>query len=92
MEAALGFLPVLLAEEGVATWSPLGLLGFLRHPTDELEQRRVHGLVVVAHVGVVAIRGEEVGLGYDPTDDWAQVDMGGKKGWVATRLLSSSIE
>jgi len=25
-------------------------------------------------------------------DDWAQVDMGGKKGWVATRLLSSSIE
>jgi predicted nucleic acid-binding Zn ribbon protein len=25
-------------------------------------------------------------------DDWTQVDMGGKKGWVATRLLSTSIE
>ena len=25
-------------------------------------------------------------------DQWSQVDMGGKKGWVATRLLSSSIE
>ena len=25
-------------------------------------------------------------------EQWSQVDMGGKKGWVATRLLSSSIE
>ena len=25
-------------------------------------------------------------------EHWSQVDMGGKKGWVATRLLSSSIE
>ena len=25
-------------------------------------------------------------------DDWTQVDMGGKKGWVATRLLSTSVE
>ena len=25
-------------------------------------------------------------------DHWSQVEMGGKKGWVATRLLSSSIE
>jgi len=25
-------------------------------------------------------------------EDWTQIDMGGKKGWVATRLLSSSIE
>ena len=25
-------------------------------------------------------------------DDWTQVDMGGKQGWVATRLLSTSIE
>ncbi len=25
-------------------------------------------------------------------EDWTQVDLGGKKGWVATRLLSSSIE
>jgi hypothetical protein len=25
-------------------------------------------------------------------EHWTQVDMGGKKGWVATRLLSSSIE
>ena len=23
---------------------------------------------------------------------WSQVDMGGKKGWIATRLLSTSIE
>ena len=25
-------------------------------------------------------------------EDWTQIDMGGKKGWVATRLLSTSIE
>lgn len=25
-------------------------------------------------------------------EHWSQVDMGGKKGWIATRLLSSSIE
>ncbi len=25
-------------------------------------------------------------------ENWTQVDMGGKKGWIATRLLSSSIE
>ena len=25
-------------------------------------------------------------------EHWSQVDLGGKKGWVATRLLSSSIE
>jgi len=25
-------------------------------------------------------------------EQWSQVDMGGKKGWIATRLLSSSIE
>lgn len=25
-------------------------------------------------------------------EHWSQIDMGGKKGWIATRLLSSSIE
>ena len=25
-------------------------------------------------------------------EHWSQVDMGGKKGWIATRLLSTSIE
>jgi hypothetical protein len=28
----------------------------------------------------------------DKGEHWTQIDMGGKKGWVATRLLSSSIE
>jgi len=28
----------------------------------------------------------------EKNDDWTQVDMGGKKGWVATSLLSTSIE
>jgi uncharacterized protein YgiM (DUF1202 family) len=25
-------------------------------------------------------------------EHWTQIDMGGKKGWIATRLLSTSIE
>ena len=28
----------------------------------------------------------------EPGDDWTQIDMGGKKGWVATRLLSNKVE
>ena len=28
----------------------------------------------------------------EKVEHWSQVDMGGKKGWVATRLLSTSIE
>ena len=39
----------------------------------------------------VAGKGERLVI-LEKREHWSQVDLGGKKGWVATRLLSSSIE